>query len=224
MPRPAFPFRALGRGLLVAALAASGLRAQDSLPPWEGGMTSSLGQPSRIRLYTGGGFGLDWRRGYSLGPAAYGHFGVTRTLMGPDIGLLAASVEGYGGLRSAEPDGGARLLLQLPALKISLGGDYNIRDNRLGFVLGLTFPVRRGGVFRGGTLARTEWTGGPLSAVRASVLVPVSQAVAGRTRPLSDRVDLAPRDTNSAPPPPLADTSGLDSALENVRAAARRVG
>jgi hypothetical protein len=208
---------------MAAALAASGLHAQDSLPPWEGGMTSSLGQPSRIRFHTGGAFALDWRRGYSLRPAVYGQFGLTRTLLSPDVGLLAASVEAYGGLRSTEPDGGARVLLQLPPLRLSLGGDYNVRDNRIGFVVGLTFPVRRGGVFRGGTLARTEWTGGPLSAVRASVLVPVGQATAGRTRPLTYRVDIAPRATGAVTPPRPLNVPGLDAALENVRIAVRRL-
>src|ERR1043166_1368328 len=145
MSRPPFPLWALGRGLLCGALVASDLHAQDSLPPWEGGLTASLGQPTRLRFYAGGTFGLDWRRGYATGPAAYGQFGVTRSLLGPDVGLLAASVEAFGGLRSAEGDGGARVLLQLPVLRLALGGEYNFRDDPLGVALGLPFPVRAGG-------------------------------------------------------------------------------
>src|ERR1043166_4711149 len=204
MSRPPFPLWALGRGLLCGALVASDLHAQDSLPPWEGGLTASLGQPTRLRFYAGGTFGLDWRRGYATGPAAYGQFGVTRSLLGPDVGLLAASVEAFGGLRNAEGDGGARVLLQLPVLRLALGGEYNFRDDRLGVALGLTFPMRRGGVFRGGSLARIEWTGGPLGALRTSVLVPVAQPTAGRTRPLTDRVAMSPRETKSVPAPPPA--------------------
>ena len=223
MSRPPFPLWALGCGLLVGALVASDLHAQDSLPPWEGGLTASLGQPTRLRFYAGGTFGLDWRRGYATGPAAYGQFGVTRSLLGPDVGLLAASVEAFGGLRNAERDGGARVLLQLPVLRLALGGEYNFRDDRLGVALGLTFPMRRGGVFRGGSLARIEWTGGPLGALRTSVLVPVAQPTAGRTRPLTDRVAMSPRETKSVPAPPPAGAPGLDDALRNVRVAARRL-
>ncbi len=223
MPRSrrAFPLVALGCGLLAAASAAPGLSAQDSLPPWSGGMTASLGQPSRVRLYTGGTFGLDWRRGYSAGPALYGAFGVTRDLKSPDVGVLAASAEAYGGLRSSEPDGGVRVLLQIPLLRLSVGGDYNIRDARLGFALGVTLPVRRGGVFQGGSLLRLEWGAAPLSALRTSVVIPLGQPTAGQTRPKRDRVDVALRDARPTPPP--TEARGIDAALASVRVAAERL-
>lgn len=219
--RPRSWVAALGCALLAGA-APLRLGAQDSLPPWEGGLTASLGQPSRTRLYTGTSFGLDWRESRPLAPVAYGAFGVSRSLGSPVKGLLAASAEGYGGLRSSRFDLGIRGLLRVPVLRLSAGADYNIRDGRVGPMLALTLPIHRGGIFGGGSVLRAEWNPGALAAVRASVLVPVRQAFAGRTRPRADRVDIAPR-TGVAPSPP-ASAPGLDSALAGLRAAVRQLG
>ena len=197
------------------------LPAQDTLPPWEGGLTTSLGQPSRTMLYTGVSLGFDWRQGSPLEPAEHGLFGITRHFGNPVAGLLAGSAEGYAGFHATRVDGGLRALIQVPVLRLSLGGDYNLRDQRLAFVLGMTLPIRRGGVLRGGTLLRAQLRSGPLQAAQASVLVPVAQPFAGRTRPLSDRVDVAPRAATALPPPEEA--LGLATALANVRMAARRL-
>jgi hypothetical protein len=136
--------------------------------------------------------------------------------------VLAASAEGYGGLRSSQFDAGLRALAQVPILKLSVGGDYNLRDGRLGLLLGVTVPIHRGGIFGGGSMLRAEWSPGALAAVRASILVPVHNAFAGRTRPRTDRVEVAPRAGAAAARP--APAPGLDSALGNVRAAVQRLG
>ena len=47
--------------LLLLLLAPTPVVAQDSLPPWEGGFTTSLGVPPRTRWYTGGSLGLSWQ-------------------------------------------------------------------------------------------------------------------------------------------------------------------
>ena len=212
----------LACALLAGAASVPCLSAQDSLPPWEGGLTASLGQPSRYRIYTGTSLGFDWRESRPLAPVVYGAFGVTRSLGSPVKGILAASAEGYGGLRSSRFDLGVRALLQMPILRLSVGGDYNLRDGRLGPMLGVTLPIHRGGIFGGGSVLRAEWSPGALAAVRASVLVPLRQAFAGRTRPRADRVDIAPRAGERAPRP--APAPGLDSALAELRAAVQRVG
>jgi hypothetical protein len=165
--------------------------------------------------------GLDWRRDEVLSPSGLATLGVYRDLVSPEIGLLAVSTEAYAGLRSTRPDGGLRVFLNLPALRVSAGADYNIPDDRAAFALALTMPVRRGGIFRGGTLLRAEWTAAPLSAVRASVIVPVRQPSAGRTRPLRDHVTVSEREVNGpTPAPPVPE---LRAALGNVRTGARRL-
>jgi len=221
MIRRVLPLLILCCGLVGAAALWSPVLAQDTLPPWEGGLTTSLGQPSRTRLYTGASFGLDWRRDYSLGPTVSAEFGVTRNLGNPVVGLLAASAEAYGGLRSTQPDGGLRALVQVPVLRLTFGTDYNIRDDRLGFMVGVTMALRRGGVFGGGSLLRAEWSSAPLGAARATVLIPVRQPWAGHTRPRADRVDVPLHGSHALPPP--VEAQGLEEALANVRAAAERM-
>ncbi len=210
---------AVGCGLLAATPWV--LRAQDSLPPWAGGFTASLGQPTRTRVYTGGSFGIDWRRGYGSAPVSYLTFGLVRDLGNPVVSTVAASVEGYGGLRSARPDAGIRALLHIPMLRSVAGVDYNARDARFGAMVGFSTPMRRGGLFHDGTVLRWEWSSGPLSALRASVVIPVRQTAAGKTRPLRDRVDIPVRVERLTPS--TGGSAELDSMLVVVRTAARQV-
>jgi len=214
-------FRLLGCGLL-AAVAATRLAAQDSLPPWRGGTTASLGQPSRTSFYTGGSLGLDWRRGYEFAPAGYVLVGVTHDPRNPVQGLLGLTAEGYAGLRSTQVDGGLRFLLQFPLVRLSFGGDYNLRDNRLGFLLGLTLPIRRGGLLTSGSVLRAEWSASPLAALRVTALLPLGQPAAGRTRPRGDRVDIPSPAARPIPAPAAA--ADLEAALATVRPAVRRMG
>jgi hypothetical protein len=207
--------------LLASGAAALPAQAQDSLPPWEGGLTASLGQPSRTYFYGTGTLGLDWRGEHNPAPSLYAGIGVTRSLGNPVEGLLAASGEMYGGVRSARVDGGVRALVQVPSLRLTVGADYNARDNRFAALLGVTLALRRGGVFGGGSVLRAEWSSPPLDALRATVVIPVRQPAAGRTRPHRDRVDVPVRGSHAIPPP--LDAPGLEEALAGVRTAAERM-
>lgn len=206
-------------GLLPAA--ASRLPAQDTLPPWEGGLTHSVGQPPRTRFHVGASAGADWRAGEDAAAAFYGLGGIWRDLANPVMGALAASLEGYAGLRATEADGGLRALLHVPTLGLSAGADYNVRANRVGAMLALTLPVRRGGILGGGSLLRLEWNPGAAGAARASVLVPVGQRSAGRTRPHRAEVDLPGHARADAPPDDLP--AGIDVTLEQLDLAGRRL-
>lgn len=206
---------------LLAAAAPSYLQAQDSLPPWQGGITTSLGQPSRAGLYFGGSLGYDWREGESSSLVLYGSLGTTREIGNPIAAPLAASVEAYGGMRAEDPEGGIRALIQFVPFHLSFGVDYRIPDNRAGLLLGVTSAVRRGGVFGAGTLLRIEWNAGSLGAARASVLVPLGQPIAGHTRPRASRVDVPVR--SGANPSPVLEAERLEPPLANVRAAASRI-
>ncbi|HEX5818393.1 MAG TPA: hypothetical protein VFY20_05935, partial [Gemmatimonadales bacterium] len=206
--------------LLAGALAGS-LRAQDSLPPFEGGLTTSLGQPARHNWHAGGTFGVDWREDEESAIAAYGLFGGTLPI-GPRLtNVLALTGEAYGGVRGSLLDGGVRALMQVPVLRLGVGVDYNVREHRVGFLAAATVPVRRGGILGGGSMFRLEYEGGPLRAARATLLVPLGQPRAGRTRP-REHTDVAIRRTSSTTMPP-PDAVRLDSALGVVRQAARRL-
>ncbi len=196
--------------------------AQDTLPPWEGGITASLGQPPHTRWYAGGSFGLDWQ-GSATGadPVAYGLFGTSRNLTNPVVGLAAFAIEGYLGLRESQLDGGIRALLVNTPLRLTLGVDYNVLDQRVYPLFGFMMPVRRGGVFSGGSLLRAEWSPGDGSAFRVSALVPLFWPAAGRTRPRHDEVSIPSRGAGVIVRP----TSGppLDESLQRIGVLANRI-
>jgi len=210
-------------GFLCPILAAPATgSAQDTLPPWEGGVTASLGQPPHTHWYAGGSFGLDWQ-GSATGtdPVAYGLFGASRNLTNPVVGLAALSIEGYLGLRQSQLDGGVRALLVNTPLRLTIGADYNALDNRVYPLFGFTMPVRRGGVFGGGSVLRAEWSPGDGSAFRVSALVPAFWSAAGRTRPRRDKVSIKPRGTGEIPPP--ASGPPLDESLTRIAVLASRI-
>lgn len=193
--------------------------AQDSLPPWEGGHTFSLGQPRPVHFQAGGAVGGDWRRG-SLHPVGFVSAGAFRSLGNPVVGMLGVSVEGFAGFRGEQADAGLRGLLVSQTLRLSAGVEAGIRDGRIAPMLGYTVPVRRGGVFGGGSVLRLEWLPGSGTA-RVSVLAPVARPWAGRTRPRTGEVQLPLRSRPAATTRPLS--PALDGALANVQVAALRV-
>jgi hypothetical protein len=210
--------RTLFGPLLALAVAIPGA-AQDTLPPWEGGLTNSLGQPPSIRWHAGGSIGGALGDG-SAKPLAYGLAGFQKELMNPVTGLVGAALEGYAGFRAGVADGGARALLVSTTFRLTGGVDYNARDNRFRPFLGITMPVRRGGVFGAGSVLRAEWTPG---AVRMSVLAPIAQPLAGRTRQRRSHVgpDIPEVETRAIEAP--SDPAELDLVLANLAALVERL-
>jgi hypothetical protein len=151
----------------------------------------------------------------------YGLFGASRNLTNPIVGLAAAAIEGYFGLRQSELDGGIRALLVNTPLRLSIGADFNVRDRRVHPLIGFMMPVRRGGVFGGGSVLRAEWSPGNGSALRVSALVPLFWPAAGRTRPRHDEVSVRPRSTGMV----LRPSSGppLDESLARIDVLATRI-
>ena len=195
--------------------------AQDALPPWEGGLTTSLGQPPHSRFYAMGGTGVDWRKPGDANPIVMGGLGITRSILNPVTGILAASLEGYAGLRATTADGGVRALLVANTLRLSGGVDYNIAAGRMWGMLGYTMPVRRGGVFGGGSLLRLELNLGAGDAIRAMVMAPLRQPRAGRTRPRQEVVRVSPREPERLAAP--REAPGLNESLTTLRHAAERI-
>lgn len=217
---PQFSWVALLASQLLAVWPAERLAAQDSLPPWEGGLTASLGQPTRTRFYSGVSLGFHWGDGGPLETSELLVLGASHAHGNPIVGLLSTSAEGYIGFRSTSADGGFRALVQIPVLRLSAGGDYSIRDNRLGLVVGVSLPLRRGGVLRRGDQFRAEWSPSPIGAARLTLLVPLRQPSAGRTRPRDDRVTVQGRLAARATP---VSVPGLTPAISEMHQAAMRL-
>ena len=210
-------------GLFAPVFAAAPSRgfAQDTLPPSAGGLTASLGQPPKIQWSAGGSLGVNWSTPGHTVPVVLGSIGAFRSLTNPVRGLWSLSLELFGGTRGDQLDGGGRALLVIPSLRLSGGVEFSALTGRAAPLLGFTMPVRRGGIFGSGTLLRAEWTPSPGSAVRATVIAPIYQPTAGRTRALHSEVDLPVR--GAEPPLPSAVIPELADALRHIRAAALRI-
>ena len=210
--------------LLLAALLAFApphpCAAQDSLPPWEGGLTASLGQPPRFHFYAGATLGADWRRSGATDLSLLGSLGIARYLTNPVTGFVAVAAEAYAGVRVTDPAGGARLLLTVPMLGLGGGVDYAVQGGRLSPVISWALPLRRGGIVGRGSLLRAAWTT-RADAVEIGVVVPLGQSAAGHGRPRHAEVTLPVRAMPWGERP--AAPAELDAALRNVRLAATRI-
>ncbi len=207
---------------LLPPLTASPARAvpQDSLPPWEGGITASLGQPTRNRYYAGSGLAFDAPRSAPAALSILGRLGIEHPLLGRDWGLLSAAAETYAGVRGTQPTGGARVLVGSPALGLALGADYAVRGDRLSPALAYSLPLRRGGILGRGSVLRLDWVTRP-EAIGLSAIVPLRQPRAGHTRPRHASVVVA---AHEAPPWPAPEAPpALEEALGSVRIAALRL-
>ncbi len=185
-------------------------------------MTRSLGQPPKARWFAGASVGGVYQT-EDTSPLVYGLFGIQSSPTNPVEGLLTLSAEGYAGFRGDRLDGGVRALLSSTTLPVSAGVDYNALDNQLQALLGLSLPIRRGGVFGGGTMLRLEWAPGPGDAIRTSVVVPVGQPLAGRTRQRQSRVEVEPRTPRDVRVPFPDDSPGLEESLTAIVAHVRRM-
>ena len=199
---------------ITASLLPTGTAAQTNVPPDKGGRVYSLGMPPMYKGVAGATLG-------SYDPAnnselnALFSMGVYRSLGSPIVGLAALGVEGYGGLRGREVDGGGRALFSLPVLGFTVGADYNIPDNRFDLLLRLELPLRRGGILGRGTMFLIDYLPTRGNTLGLGVSVPLWGRNIGATRPKRSSVKLQE--------PPAREISlderspGLDESLAHLR-------
>lgn len=212
--------RRTGLAAMVPALlllaAAGGARAQDTLPPAQGGYVRSLGLPEIFKPYAGLGLGLSREEGRShLSSQLY--VGVFRDIGSPVTHVLGVGVEGYGALRDVRPSYGLRALLVSHLLGVGVGLDYDVRANAGALIVALAHPVRRGGIIGRGSGLRLDWVPAR-SSVSLAVTLPVRQTNRGSTRPARDYVRL--RDSRPRPMAFVATDPTLVDALARVRESA----
>jgi hypothetical protein len=196
------------------------LQSQENLPPQDGGFTHSMGQPQRYKPYIG----------FSLGhfrPAdddkLITHFkmGLYRDLLNPMFSILGVSAEGYLGSLRKDTDYGVRGFLELPALRLAGGIDYNVELKETDFIMRVNAVVRRGGIFGHGTDLRLEWLPTRGNSYQLGIGIPIFQPNRGKTRPKHDYVKL------NDPKPPRIETVDvspfLSETLQNIRESAHWV-
>jgi hypothetical protein len=145
----------------------------------------SMGLPHAFRPYAG--VGLGFSRTDDVSPLARGMFGIHRDIGSPIPGVLGLAAEGWIDSGRDGVDGGARLMYAMAAIGAQFGVDYSIRQDRLDLALTLFLPLRRGGFLLPGSGLRLDWIPQRQSAM-ASLVFPMFQPWAGKTRPKSSQV------------------------------------
>ncbi|HSH76675.1 MAG TPA: hypothetical protein VLA09_13390, partial [Longimicrobiales bacterium] len=210
---------------LVIGLAALPLRgsAQEVHPPNRGGMTVSMGVPPTWH-WNAGFQGRTHRRPGEAQVAYYGSLGLYRDLLNPMTASLGVMAEGYFGQRGAFEgfigglDGGGRIGLFSPVLRLAFGADYNVPDREADFFVSFIHPLRRGGFFVGGGSAWIDYLPGRSHSAGIGVRLPFGQKFLGRTRARRDRVRLADR---GLPPLVHDPVPEVAEAIANARESAR---
>jgi hypothetical protein len=194
-------------GMGVAVLAASAwyvgtAAAQDVLPPNRGGFTVSMGSPATWRWAAG--FSAGVHRGDDSKVTAYGTLGLYRDILNPMTAALGVLGETYVGTRGAFTgtgggvDGGGRMGLYSPAMRLAFGGDFNARDRELDFFISMIHPFQRGGILVPGGALRIDYLPGRDHSLGVGLRLPFGQPFIGRTRPRQDHIELS-----SPEPPPI---------------------
>jgi phosphatidylserine/phosphatidylglycerophosphate/cardiolipin synthase-like enzyme len=182
--------------------------AEPERPVSAGGRIWSMGQPPRWQWQ--GGVEVDGEH-----RAAFGTVGTETPFGNPLVGMAAFRVEALAGGGAGGAGGAVRLLAVSPLIRLHSGIDYDVRRQRLDWLVGTDLNVRRGGVVGVGSRLRLEWIPTRGDTVRVGVSVPLGQH-AGRTRPHRYQTRLA-----AATVPPA--TSGLSDAQRQFRSAAEAV-
>jgi len=200
-------------GMMLAS--AASLSAQTNVPPERGGRIASLGLPA---VYEGSGAVMAgvYRADAASDAVVNAAVGVRRYLGSPIVGVAALGLEGYGGVRGSDVDAGGRLLFQIPALHVSVGADYDVTNTDLDLLLRLEIPLRRGGLFGGGSQLRFDYLPTRANSFAAGFTVPLWGSNQGSTRPKQNAVQLAsPRVRRESAP---ADPGGeLAATLDSLR-------
>jgi phosphatidylserine/phosphatidylglycerophosphate/cardiolipin synthase-like enzyme len=187
-------------------------RAQDTLPPTQGGYVHSLGLPEIYKPYVGVGIGLSNSDGHHL--ASQARLGVFRDVGNPITEALGWDVEGYAGLRDVRVDGGVRGQLVCNLFRIGAGVDYGVHDGA-DFMLTYAASGRRGGLIGGGSELRLEWLPTRHGSFNVAINVPLRQPHRGHTR--VDRPYVVLHADRPRPVVAPTDNPSLAPTLESLR-------
>lgn len=210
---------------LLALVVSGALRAQPptALPPHQGGVTHSLGQPDFWKWTAG--LSLGWggqHNGIDNRGTASGQIGVMRDILNPVLGAGGWNFELYAGARDTRRNGGMRARIASPALRVGIGADYNVFDDQVRPLLSVYSPVIRGGFLRNGTELRLDILPARRPTFAIGTETPVFREIpAGKTRPRIDHVKLPGWKAPAVPAP--ANALEFREPLANARVAAEMI-
>ena len=208
--------------LLATALAFSPIDAsgQQAVPPNRGGFTTSMGLPPTWIWSMGATAGVNREDGNEATINVHGGF--YHDILNPVTSALGLMGEAYVGRRGSFDsfgegfDGGARLGLFMPVIRLGLGADYNIPDLEFDFFLSLIHPLQRGGIFVNGGSLRVNYWPGRHHSTAIGFDFPVGAPFLGTSRPRNDHVTLRDADPSVIPFSPSSDLLTLTGSLEDI--------
>ena len=174
--------------LLVLAHGAGAQAIPDTTTPV---VFKTMGQPQHWKPYFGAFLGINnlTTTDMATNVGGLGLVGIYHDLINPLVGVGVAA-EGYGGYIGEEVDGGVRLDLALPVIFLQGGVDYSFGDGTLAFILSFAMPIRRGGIFGHGSLARIDWLPSRGQTINVGLQVPMLQPWVGKTRPKAQDITI----------------------------------
>jgi len=174
-----------------------------------------MGQPPRLKPYFGAAVDVQTSNANQWGGNAF--LGVFKDILPPSVGIGVAT-EGYVGGVPDGVDGGFRAFLSARAIFLQFGIDWNLRVDRVQYVMSALFPLYRGGFLHAGGEVRVDWIPARNQTFNFGVQFPFGRWN-GKTRPEKVGTKL-PRGRKPAEPPPGARSPALQQALAELQESA----
>ncbi len=213
--------RALGLLFALARWAFGSPLGTQPRAPVDGGLTASLGQP-RHWIWTLGASTSAVNNAGVDGLNGQVRFGLARPIGNPVVLGLTLGAEGYAGAFAGRPDGGVRARLAMPIARVAAGLDLSTRTGAVHPIYSFAHPLRRGGLFRDGSMLRVDFMPTRGESFTVGIETPVFREVpTGRTRPPRSRAVITgpPRARATV----VSDAAALDAALREAAGAARLI-
>jgi hypothetical protein len=190
------------------------LNAETIEPPEKGEMVQSMSFPKKWMPRLGVSYVLDGE-GEGTQSGVEFNLSVYRDLLNPNMGIIGALFEAYGGQSAGEGTAGLRAMGMLKFFMFAGGADYSITEDDWSSIWSIQFPLRRGGLFGLGGDFRVDWLPGRENTFNFGVNIPIFQPWMGKTRPKSEHVSLPGKSRKKDPEfDPSADLSSVISEIE----------
>jgi hypothetical protein len=207
-------------GLSCFALTPHAVSSQARRPD-EGGRTQSIGQPLRWQPFAGVVTGAQSRPTETAAVSEV-RIGAYTELLNRVLGIGGVHGEFYTGTLDTRGTAGVRARFVSPFLRLAAGTDYNFNTEQWRPHVSILHPIKRGGLFRDGTVLRVDLFAGAEPAFMAGIETPLRRrAPIGKTRARLDHVPLR----TERPPLRIAPLRhpGIRSAMLTVRRASENV-
>ncbi len=186
------------------------------LPP-EGEMVKSMSFPKIWMPRIGVSYVLDGEAEGNQSGVEF-NLSVYRDLLNPNMGIIGALFEVYGGQSNGEGTAGLRLMGQMKFFMFAGGADYSITEDDWSSIWSIQFPLRRGGLFGRGGDFRFDWLPGRENTFNFGINIPIGQPWMGKTRPKKGHVYLPKRSWKKKPE--FEPSSDLAAVIEQIEESA----